>query len=144
MPPIPDHLDVVKTARTRYDTLSGPRRAHHIVNAVAWALRNEGAGLFFKRSGSQFNERSLDVVIYRGGETFDILRDAEGRAEPSWSRTEPSGMGDPENWRAPVDPSVLDGTPDSHPEGGAPPAVDIVAELTAIRNAIDALIARLP
>ena len=88
-------------------------------------------------------DRRLDVVIYRGGETFDLLRDAEGRAEASWSRTEPSGMGDPENWRAPVDPSVLDGTPDSHPEGGAPPAVDIVAELTAIRNAIDALIARL-
>jgi len=39
---------------------------------------------------------------------------------------------------------VLDGTPDVPPEGGVLPAVDVVAELTAIRNSIDALIARLP
>ncbi len=142
MPPISDHLDVVKSARTRYDLLTGPRRAHHIVNAVAWALRDEGAGLFFKRSGSQFNERSLDVIIYREGQTFDILRDAEGRAEPSWSRTEPTGMGDPQNWRAPVNPSELDAGIES-PSGATESVADIVAELKTIRSALDALIARL-
>jgi hypothetical protein len=144
MPAIPDHLDVVKTARTRYDGLTGPARAHHVCNAVAWSLRGEGAGLFFKRTGSQFNQRSLDVIIYRGGETFDILRDAEGRAEPSWSRTEPTGMGDPQNWREPVDPSVLDANLDpAPPDGDAEPALDVAAELKAIRRSLDALIDRL-
>jgi hypothetical protein len=142
MPPISDHLDVVKSARTRYDPLTGSRRAHHIVNAVAWALRDEGAGLFFKRSGSQFNERSLDVIICREGQTFDILRDAEGRAEPSWSRTEPTGMGDSQNWRAPVNPSEFDAGIES-PSGATESVADIVAELKTIRSALDALIARL-
>ena len=145
MPTIPDHLDVVKEARTRYDRLTGPRRAHHIVNAVAWALRNEGAGLFFKRTGTQYNERSLDVLIYKpNAETFDVLRDAEGRAEPSWSRTEPTGVGDPENWRAPVDPLELDASLPPPPPGGVPePNVDVVTELKAIRRSLDALIERL-
>ena len=144
MPTIPDHLDVVKTARTRYERLTGPERAHHIVNAVAWTLRDEGAGLFFKRAGSQFKERSLDVVIFREGQTFDILRDAEGRAEPSWSRTEPTGMGDPLNWRAPVDPAELDVDLDLPPlVGDTDGAIDVVAELRAIRGSIDSLIDRL-
>jgi hypothetical protein len=143
MPPISDHLDVVKSARARYDLLTGPRRAHHVVNAVAWALRDQGAGLFFKRSGSQFNERSLDVIIYREGQTSDILRDAEGRAEPSWSRTEPTGMGNPQNWRAPVNPSELDAGIESPSGGGTESVADIVAELKTIRSALNALIARL-
>jgi hypothetical protein len=144
MPPIPNHLDVVKTARARYADLAGPKRAHHVVNAVAWTLRHEGAGLLFKRSGSQFNDRSLDVIIFSEGETFDVLRDAEGRAEPSWSRTQPTGMGDPQNWRAATDPAVLDADldlPDT--DGDDHPSVDVVAELKAIRNSLDALIGRL-
>jgi hypothetical protein len=98
----------------------------------------------FKRSGSQFNERSLDVIIFREGQTFDVLRDAEGRAEPAWSRTEPTGMGDPQNWRPPTDPAALDdGLNLPNPDNGGDPTVNVVAELTAIRNSIDALIQRL-
>src|SRR5687768_5454832 len=104
MDTIPNHLDVVKAARARYAHLSGPERAHRVVNAVAWALREEGAGLFLKTSGTQFAERSLDVIIFKEGPTFDVLRDAEGEAEPAWGRTRPTGMGDPAKWRAPVNP----------------------------------------
>ena len=153
MATIPNHIDVVKAARARYATLSGPERAHRIVNAVAWNLRDEGAGLFLKTGGTQFKQRSLDIIMFKEGQTFDVLRDAEGDAEPTWSRTKPSGKGDPDNWRAAVDPAVLDGTPAPKPPDAqtAPPtnqqapkaAVNVVAELTAIRSALDGLIARL-
>jgi hypothetical protein len=142
MATIPNHIDVVKAARARYDALAGPERAHRIVNAVAWELRHEGAGLFLKTGGTRFADRSLDVIIFKGGETFDVLKDAEGKAEPAWSRTRPTGMGDPKKWRAAEDPGpVSDGT------SGAPDpptqALDITAEIKAIRGALDALIARL-
>jgi hypothetical protein len=149
--PIPNHLNVVKAARARYANKSGPERAHLVVNAVAWQLRDEGAGLFFKPGGTQFKQRSLDVIIFKEGQTFDILRDAEGKAEPTWSRTEPTGMGDPEKWRAPVDPDELDHRPPQAGSSPKPPievadagsAVNLVAELKAIRNSIDGLIAKL-
>ena len=126
MATIPNHLDVVKAARARYDSLTGPERAHRIVNAVAWELRDEGAGLFLKTGGARFADRSIDVIIFKGGETFDVLRDAEGKAEPAWGRTKPTGMGDNKKWRAPVDPGAVsaeepatDG--DLHPTGHLQP-----------------------
>jgi hypothetical protein len=142
MATIPNHIDVVKAARARYAALAGPERAHRIVNAVAWELRDEGAGLFLKTGGTRFADRSIDVIIFKGGETFDVLKDAEGKAEPSWSRTRPTGMGDPKKWRAAVDPGpVPDGA--SAPPEPSNPALDVTAELKAIRGALDALIARL-
>jgi hypothetical protein len=139
---IPNHLDVVKAARARYETLAGPERAHRIVNAVAWALRAEGAGLFLKTGGTRFADRSLDVIIFRSGETFDVLKDAEGKAEPAWSRTKPTGMGDPQKWRAPVDPGPVSDGPSADVQPSNP-ALDVIAEMKAIRSALDALIARL-
>jgi hypothetical protein len=142
MATIPNHIDVVRAARARYAALAGPERAHRIVNAVAWELRDEGAGLFLKTGGTRFADRSIDVIIFKGGETFDVLKDAEGKAEPSWSRTRPTGMGDPKKWRAAVDPGpVADGA--SAPLEPSNPALDVPAELKAIRGALDALIARL-
>jgi hypothetical protein len=142
MATIPNHIDVVKAARARYAALAGPERAHRIVNAVAWELREEGAGLFLKTGGTRFADRSIDVIIFKGGETFDVLKDAEGKAEPAWSRTRPTGMGDPGKWRAAVDPGpVSDGA--SAPLEPSNPALDVTAEIKAIRGALDALIARL-
>jgi hypothetical protein len=142
MATIPNHIDVVKAARARYAALAGPERAHRIVNAVAWELREEGAGLFLKTGGTRFADRSIDVIIFKSGETFDVLKDAEGKAEPAWSRTRPTGMGDPGKWRAAVDPGpVSDGA--SAPFEPSNPALDVTAEIKAIRGALDALIARL-
>jgi hypothetical protein len=142
MATIPNHIDVVKAARARYAALAGPERAHRIVNAVAWELREEGAGLFLKTGGTRFADRSIDVIIFKSGETFDVLKDAEGKAEPAWSRTRPTGMGDPGKWRAAVDPGpVSDGA--SAPLEPSNPALDVTAEIKAIRGALDALIARL-
>lgn len=110
--PIPNHLDVVKAARAKYASLSGPARAGAIVNQVAWDLRGEGAGTYYKPAGDNFNARSLDVIIYQHrdgdpagkGATFDILGDAEGNANPQWSRTSPTGYGDSDKWRNATDP----------------------------------------
>ena len=144
MATIPNHLDVVKAACARYQTLAGPERAHRIVNAVAWELRDEGAGLFLKTGGTRFADRSLDVIIFKGGETFDVLRDAEGKAEPAWSRTKPTGMGDPKKWRAAVDPGAVSGGTSGEPSNGpSDQPLDVAAEIKAIRAALDALIARL-
>lgn len=127
---IPNHLDVVKAARVKYNSLSGAERAGNIVNQVAWDLRGEGAGTFYKNSGDNYNDRSLDVIIYKpNGETFDILGDAEGAANPQWGRTQPTGFGDVAKWRAATDPG------DSIPEPGpTDPARDL---LISIRDQIN-------
>lgn len=105
---IPNHLSTVTAARNKYSDLSGPKRAYCIVTQVAWDLRSEGAGTFFKSSGTQYNERSIDVIIYKPNrETFDILGDAEGEAKPQWRRTEPTGFGDIKLWREPVSPDTV-------------------------------------
>jgi hypothetical protein len=106
--PIPNHLPTVKAARALYTSLNGPLRAYCIVNKTAWDLRSEGAGSFFKDSGSAYLQRSLDIVIYKpAGETFDILGDSENTATPQWGRTSPTGFGDVAKWRAPIDPATL-------------------------------------
>jgi hypothetical protein len=142
MATIPNHLDVVKAARSRYEALAGPERAHRIVNAVAWELRDEGAGLFLKTAGTRFEDRSLDVIIFKGGETFDVLVDAEGKAEPAWARTKPTGMGDPQKWRPAIDPGPVPGGT-STVGNPSDQRVDVLGEMKAIRSALDALIARL-
>jgi hypothetical protein len=82
------------------------------------------AGLLFKSSGNRYADRSIDVVIIApGGETFDILKDAENKAEPTWSRTTPTGFGDIRKWKAPVDPALLDPPPPVVPPVTHPPTV---------------------
>jgi hypothetical protein len=137
---IPNHLDVVKEARERYADKSGPERAGLICNYVAWTLREEGAGTFYKPSGGNWNQRSMDAIIFKpNGETFDILGDAEGDANPQWVRTKPSGFGDPAKWRAATDPDGL-----TAPPPPPPPSDDSVKEtLIAIRDRLDALLAKL-
>jgi hypothetical protein len=137
---IPNHLDVVREARERYADESGPERAGLICNYVAWKLREEGAGTFYKPSGGNWNQRSMDAIIFKpNGETFDILGDAEGDANPQWVRTKPSGFGDPAKWRAATDPDGL-----TAPPPPPPPSDDSVKEtLIAIRDRLDALLAKL-
>jgi hypothetical protein len=108
---IPDLEYLVKVAREKYDALSGPERAYRVINQVCWDAKLQlglDAGLFYKPRGAHFAQRSLDVVIFRpNGETFDALKDAEGKAEATWGRTKPTGIGDVTKWRAPVNPVLL-------------------------------------
>ena len=140
--PIPNHLNVVKAQRLKYAGLSGNERAGTIVNGTAWELRDEGAGTFFKDSGTNFEDRSIDVLIYKHrdgdpagkGATFDILGDAEGKANPQWSRTSPSGYGEADKWRAATDP----GNTPVPPEPVPPDPDNIKARLQDVQRQLTA------
>lgn len=139
---IPNHKSTVVTARIFYAALSGPQRAFCIGNKVAYDLRGEGAGTFFKDSGQGYLQRSLDVLIYKPkGETFDILGNAENTADPQWGRTKPSGFGDVAKWRPAVDPATLSVcgsvTPPDPPVDPPVPPSDLTA-LTARVTALEA------
>ena len=150
--PIPNHLRVVQRARDNYAHKSGRERAFLIVNYVAWDRRDEGCGLFFKTGDSSYNERSSDIVIFKGvpgapagkGPTFDILGDAEGKATPTWSSTkkasdpETTGYGDLNNWRAPVDPAQFE--PGNGPD---PEPIDHEALLREVRATLAATIEKI-
>jgi hypothetical protein len=101
-----DALRIVKEARALYDDLKGPERAGKIVNYVAWRMEPDGAGTFYKPGGTNWQKRSLDVIIFKDGHTFDCLKDAEGVAEPIWTPTKPTGKGDVKKWRAAYYPGV--------------------------------------
>lgn len=127
---IPNHIDIVQRARSKYGESIGKERAYRIVNQVAWDLRNEGAGTFYKPSGDNYNERSLDIIIYKpNGETFDILGDAEKEANPQWARTKPSGFGDLSKWRVATDPGNQEPPP--------PPTDNARELLKSIRDQIN-------
>jgi hypothetical protein len=143
VPPIPDHKDVVTRARAKYSQVRpSPERGYRITNQVAWDLRGEGAGMFYKSSGNQFNQRSIDVVIYKTregdpsgkGQTFDVLGDAEGDARPQWARTTPTGYGDTKNWRPAIDPG--DAPAPIPPDPTPPPPGDHTAEIHALTDEI--------
>jgi len=112
--PNPNGLEIVKRNRVKYNDLgAGPKRAWTVTNASAWDMRNDGAGMFFKDSGTEYNDRNINCILFKHrpgvdpsgkGEMYDVLRDAEGIAEPRWGRTNPSGYGDITKWRAPVEP----------------------------------------
>jgi hypothetical protein len=149
---IPNLKNLVSQARVKYDAFAGPHRAHLIVNQVCWDAQALGyqAGLFFKPGGTNYNQRSLDVVIFKPvGETYDCLVDAEGKAAPAWERTTPTGLGDVDKWRAPVDPaSLVPGAPPVEPPVVEPPPVtqpcdhtEINARLGALEQRMAALVA---
>lgn len=105
---IPNHKATVTAARATYNHLSGRQRAYCVVNKVSYDLRAENFGTFYKTGDNSYAQRSSDVIIVKpGGETFDILGDAEGSAVPQWGRTSPSGFGPVANWRIPADPATI-------------------------------------
>jgi uncharacterized coiled-coil protein SlyX len=145
---VDNHLNLVVKARAKYDAFPGRQRAYLICNAVAWELRLEGAGLFYKTGTNSYAERSSDVLIFRtGAETFDILGDAEGQAIPAWGPTQPTGHGPIANWRAPLDPATLPGgggtpvPPDPPPT--PPPSTDLTARVAALEATVKAQAATL-
>jgi hypothetical protein len=130
--PIPNHVDVVKRNRAKYAALTGKERAGRVVNGTAWDLRAEGAGTFYKPSGDNWNDRSLDILIYKHrsgdpagkGATFDILKDAEGSATAQWSRSDPTGWGDEDLWRSPTNPGEAPVPEPPPPEGNIKPRLE--------------------
>jgi hypothetical protein len=148
MPAPSKRLEVVQQARNRYDAMPpGARRAYFIMNAVAWALQDDGAGLFAKTSGANYNGYSLDVLIYRTGHAIDVLGDPENKANPQWSYTGPegeSGRADVSKWRPAEDPTTLEGgQPQPAPQGGLLDTAALRSALLEIRTEVDALLSKL-
>jgi hypothetical protein len=143
---ISNQIDVVKKYRRLYNNYKGEQRAYLIINATAWELRGGGAGLFFKDAGTRYADRSVDVIMFKPENyTYDVLRDAPNKCEPAWSRTRPTGQGDPRKWRAPIDPATLpppltepvepeEPKPDEPhpPENGDPPPVTPTVDLATV------------
>jgi hypothetical protein len=95
---------VVKYREVYRNLPPGEERGWRIINATCWEHRAEGCGLFRKTSGTNYAGFSIDILIFKkDGKfySFDVLEDAEGRAEPQWGRTSPTGFAPPEKWAAP-------------------------------------------
>jgi hypothetical protein len=146
-------IDVVKRNRQKYDKEpKGNRRAFLITNATAWDLRSEGAGLFAKPSGNNYNRYSTDCIIFKSGYMLDVLGDGEGDADPQWNFTGPdgaSGKADVSKWRNPLDPAIFEPEPTPTPqptptpEPEPPASINVKSELTAIRDRINVLLGQL-
>lgn len=141
MPEQPNHLDLVRQARAEHDTLPpGDERGWRITNRTVYLCNQRETalglpanfGLLAKTSGTNYTGYSLDCVMRRTGETWDVLGDAEGAAKAQWTRTTPTGMTDPAKWRAYV-PVALPHPPTEPPtEPPQPPATDLDARVAAL------------
>ena len=148
---VPNLKDTITKYRAVYANETGRRRAFLILNAAAWERRETGTGLYYKTGDNSYNERSSDIIIFKGiaeapagkGPTFDALGDAENRATPMWSSTRnpatgATGFGDLRNWRVPVDPAQFGSGDDPQPE-----PVDHEALLRDVRDTLAATLAKI-
>ena len=125
---IGNHLPVVEAVKTSLQgqDLSGPCGAFKITHRVAWQLRDEGAGLLFKPTGNQCEQRSTDIVMYVNGRIFDVLIDGGGSNTPAWNEGVPV---DPALWRAATDPGNTPTPPMPSPLPDLSPILDRLAQL---------------
>lgn len=137
--------DVVNDLRARGVDISGPCGALAIVKRVAWRLRAEGAGLLFKNTGNNCEERAVDIIVYPDGHGFDVLTgggDANGNG-PDWSPV-PIDSGasrwrgvavDPDGGLIPQPPPIATPPPVVIPPPPPPAQIlDLSAVLTAIAD----------
>lgn len=119
-----EHPDLVAMIKAQLEgqhvDLSGPCGAFQITKRVAWALRNEGAGLLSKPAGNNCEGYSVDYLVYQDGTGYDLLSDAGGANGPMWGGPE-TGM-DVSRWRAPINPGD---TPSPAPVPTPAPSVDL-------------------
>jgi hypothetical protein len=105
-----DNTDVVAKVKNdlaaRGMDFTGPCGAFSITRRVAWALREEGAGLLQKTSGNNCEGCAVDVVFYRDGTWVDCLVNSETENRPAWQVGQDKL--DPGRWIAPtqMDPDV--------------------------------------
>lgn len=137
----PTHLDLVTTVKQALlatgTDLTGPCGAFQITRRVAWALRDEGAGLIAKFAPHNlcphgaFPPREdgygVDVIMYPDGAIYDILVNAETENTPAWNRRPDV---DPLLWRPPFNPG------DTLPDTPATNVGAIVLELMTIRGVL--------
>jgi hypothetical protein len=146
-----DHTYVVAEIRAalvaRGVLLIGPCGAFEITKRVAWALREEGAGLLLKNGGNNCVGYAVDIIAYRDGTIVDILVNGGGDEDPSGNAIPGTGNGpawnvntekvDPTRWAAPFPVDADPGTP-APPQIPLPPAAPDadVQQLEAIAAAL--------
>ncbi len=119
-PPMPENLlDDVRAERAKYPTPMLNEQMGELVNAVAWNHRADGWGLAGKSVGARTKqphtgiEISRDLMIHKPSRRmFDVLRDVEGEAEPSWNDVGAMDM----PFVVPVDPDGGEPDPDPDPD----------------------------
>ena len=109
--------------------LSGPDGAFEITRRVAWALRDQGAGLLSKTTGNNSHGFAVDIVCFRDGSYVDCLVDAGGANTPAW-QVKPDVI-DVARWTAPSDPGDAQPAPPELPPELPPvePPVDFIGQV---------------
>lgn len=114
-------FETLKSLRRNYPTPMSADQLGELLNAVAWAHKDQGYGVFAKPSGGNCRQPrtgiliSRDILALKDGHAYDVLMDAEGAAKPTWGEKEP---GDGSRWRAPVDPAGAGTLPEQPPATG--------------------------
>lgn len=138
-------LQDLQVARSHYGASLTPTQVAEMLNGVAWAHRAEGWGMLRKGSGNSCPLRdtfiSCDILIHSPTiQHFDVLIDAEGRAEPTWNLVGPCVLGpssgcEMSRYLAPFDPG---GTPSPNP-GPIQPTPGTPVDLSRILERLDTL-----
>ncbi|HTL39442.1 MAG TPA: hypothetical protein VL306_01380 [Methylomirabilota bacterium] len=85
---VPNHIDVVQRVisylTSQGISMAGNCGAFEITKRVAWALRNEGAGLLVTFHSSACNGYASDIIAYPDDSQVDILGDTGGANNPQW------------------------------------------------------------
>jgi hypothetical protein len=128
----------VKTSLLGQGATTEERTQHaaQFTRTVACELHrlDAGWGLLEKTSGNNVNGYSVDCVVNRAGEVYDVVRASDAAdAAPQWLLADHV---DPARWRPPLEADCLGSPPPPDPP---PPTVD----LTAIVARLDAILARL-
>lgn len=139
-----NHADVVAFQKAlllaQGTDVSGPCGAFAITKRVAWALRDEGAGLLSKPTGNNCEGFATDIVAYRSGQIVDVLGDGGGQNAPQWGCCDTV---DPLRYRVAIDPGDVFVPPTPDPP---PPTVDLeplIQELNALRDELSVLKSRI-
>jgi hypothetical protein len=111
-----DYVGVVAKAKSDLEAagkdLSGPCGAFEITNLTVWRLQNvynqQNAGILEKHSGNNCRGYSVDVVVFKNGEWYDCLINAETENTPAW-QSNPEPIDDISRWSDPEDPDITDG-----------------------------------
>lgn len=146
VPPVPqeppsmaDVLETLKAERAKYptDRPLTPAELGALLNAVAWAHKDEGVGLEKKTGGFNVPQPKTgipvasDILRFPGNVGRDVLGDADGAAVPVWGDPGPA---DPATFVAPVDPAVTpQPAPDPAPTPDPEPAPFATSELQQIQ-----------
>ncbi len=106
---MPTPFDTLYALRKSYEAPLSPTQLGQLLNAVAWAHRNAGWGLYRKPNGAHVPQPktgipiSQDILVNPTTKVYvDCLSDAEGQAKPVWQEhADPNA--DPTRFVAPVD-----------------------------------------